>query len=47
MIEVAVPGERWEIELMLDGTIEIEKFLSNGEIFNEKELEALFRDLSD
>ncbi|TKI59180.1 hypothetical protein E8L90_29360 [Brevibacillus antibioticus] len=47
MIEVAVPGQRWEIEIMEDGTMEIEKFISNGEMYDEKELDVLFRDFSD
>ncbi|MED1802718.1 hypothetical protein [Brevibacillus porteri] len=47
MIEVAVPGQRWEIEMMEDGTIEIEKFISDGDIYDEKELDVLFRDFSD
>jgi len=32
MILVAVPGERWEIEYLEDGTIEVEIFRSNGEL---------------
>lgn len=38
MVYVAVPGERWEIEFMDDGSIEIEKFISdiNG-LYDEKE----------
>ncbi|MGG4443059.1 hypothetical protein [Brevibacillus fortis] len=47
MIEVAVPGQRWEIEMMEDGTIEIEKFISDGDMYDEKELDVLFRDFSD
>ncbi|MFS0553401.1 hypothetical protein [Brevibacillus sp. 179-C9.3 HS] len=47
MIEVAVPGQRWEIEIMEDGTMEIEKFLSDGNMYDEKELDVLFRDFSD
>ncbi|MEK5039144.1 hypothetical protein [Sporosarcina sp. FSL K6-3457] len=48
MVEVAVPGERWEIEFMDDGSIEIEKFISNGGVmYDEEELETLFRDFSD
>ena len=35
MVAVAVPGERWEIEFLNDGSIEIEKFISNGEIQGE------------
>ncbi len=46
MIEVAVPGERWEIELVSYDNekfnIEIEKFKSNGEITSTSELDILF-----
>jgi hypothetical protein len=38
MITVAVPGERWEIEFLDDGSIEIERFISNGKIFGERAL---------
>ena len=44
LVEIAVPGQRWEVEFMSNGTIEIEKFLSNGIIYNEKEIDILFRD---
>ncbi|MEJ8545978.1 hypothetical protein [Brevibacillus borstelensis] len=47
MVEVAVPGQRWEIEFMEDGTVEIEKFRSDGQYYDGKELEVLFRDFSD
>lgn len=47
MIEVVVPGQRWEIEFMEDGTVEIEKFISNGEIYSDKQLEVLFAEFSD
>src|SRR4051812_34302925 len=30
MIVAAVPGERWEIEFLEDGEIEIERFTSSG-----------------
>jgi hypothetical protein len=30
MVTVAVPGERWEIEFMSDGTVEVERFESTG-----------------
>ena len=46
LVEVSVPGQRWEIEFLADGTIEIEKFISNGKIENESEMEILFRDFS-
>lgn len=47
LVEVSVPGQRWEIEFMTDGSIIIEKFISTGYIFNEKEINVLFRDFSD
>ena len=52
MVEVAVPGQRWEIELNTYGedckcVVEIEKFISNGTMYGEQELETLFRDFSD
>lgn len=47
-MEVAVPGQRWEVEFMNDNSIEIEKFISDdGDLYDEKELKMLFRDFSD
>jgi len=42
MVLVAVPGERWEIEFLSDGSIEIEKFISTGEISGAESLEEMF-----
>jgi hypothetical protein len=42
MIIVAVPGERWEIEFLSDGSVEVERFISNGEIYEEDILNGLF-----
>ncbi len=47
MVEVVVPGQRWEIEFMDDGDIEIEKFVSDGKCYDKEELEILFKDFSD
>ena len=47
LVEVTVPGQKWEIEFMEDGEIEIEKFLSDGQIFDKSELEVLFKNYSD
>jgi hypothetical protein len=47
MVEVVVPGQRWEMEFMEDGTVEIEKFISDGSYYDAKELLALFSDFSD
>jgi hypothetical protein len=41
-LQVAVPGERWEIELLESGEIEIEIFRSNGEIHGPETLDDLF-----
>lgn len=42
MVTMAVPGERWEVEFFSDGSVELEKFISNGEIGGENELSGLF-----
>jgi hypothetical protein len=45
MIEVDVPGERWEIEFVDYGDevhVEIERFRSNGVMYDEKVLDKLF-----
>lgn len=41
MVLVATPGERWEIEFLDDGSVEIEKFTSNGEIYGKDILNEL------
>jgi hypothetical protein len=30
MVTVAVPGQRWEVDFMSDGTVELERFESAG-----------------
>lgn len=47
MVLMAVPGERWEIEFRSDGSIEIEKFLSPGEIYDKESLGELFARYAD
>jgi hypothetical protein len=42
MISVVLPGQRWEIEFLLDGSVEIEKFVSDGHIYDETVLVELF-----
>ena len=39
---VAVPGERWEVEFMDDGSIEVERFRSSGKLGDEKSFDELF-----
>ena len=47
MVEVAVPGQRWEIEFLEDGTVDIEKFISDKDMYDANELETLFNEFSD
>ena len=42
MVIAVAPGERWEIEFLRDGSVEIEKFFSSGKIHGEKALGELF-----
>jgi hypothetical protein len=42
MVLVTVPGERWEIEFIDDGSVEVERFMSDGEIAGEEVLTELF-----
>lgn len=47
MVEVAVPGERWEIEFHEDGKVGVEVFAGKGIIQGPDLLEELFRRFSD
>ena len=41
MVEVAVPGERWEVEFLEDGSVEAERFRSDGTIHDATALDGL------
>lgn len=41
MVEVAVPGERWEVEFLADGEVDVEVFTSDGTIRDEATLAAM------
>jgi hypothetical protein len=41
MVEIAVPGERWEVEFMEDGSVEVEIFKSDGAIHDGSVLDEL------
>ena len=47
MVEVVVPGQRWEIEFLDDGTVGVEKFISDKDFYDESELNGLFREFRD
>ena len=42
MVEVAIPGQRWEVEFFPDGSIEVEEFITTGTIEDASVLDALF-----
>ncbi len=46
MVEVAVPGERWEVEFFEDGHVEVEIFESSGGMEGEKALRRLLENHS-
>jgi hypothetical protein len=47
MVEVSVPGERWEVEFHEDGEIGVEIFVTKGRIQDATLLEDLFSRFSD
>ena len=42
LVEVVVPGTHWEVEFSRSGDIEVERFVSNGEIADRSALLQLF-----
>lgn len=46
MVEVAVPGERWEVEFFADGEVAVEVFRSAG-MEGEEALARLWADHTD
>ena len=44
LIEMAIPGERWEIEIDIQNTVSIEKYVSDGLVYDESELRKLLDD---
>lgn len=47
MVEVTVPGERWEIEVLEDGSVEVEVFRSDGAMLGADAITDLFARFSD
>jgi hypothetical protein len=46
-IHIAVPGERWEVDFLDDGGVDVERFVSDGRIDDETALSELFAKFSD
>jgi hypothetical protein len=47
MVENCVPGERWEVEFLETGEVEVERFVSGGIISGAEALEDLFSRFSE
>lgn len=47
LVEIAVPGQRWEIEFFSDGSVQVEKFISEGIIRDVSALTELLDKFSD
>jgi len=47
MVQVAVPGERWEIEFFPDRGPDVEIFRSNGDILGSEQLPRLIADFGE
>ncbi len=47
MAQFALPGERWEVEFLAGGTVEVERFPSDGTIADEAALEEIWSRLDD
>lgn len=47
MVEIAVPGERWEVEFLDEGGVEAEVFRSNGEIHDASALAEIVQRFAD
>lgn len=47
MVLISVPGERWEVEFLDDGAVDIEIFKSDGKMLKESALNDLFTRFSD
>ena len=43
MVAIATPGQRWEVQFMTNGAIEVEKFVSDGETFRPDSVAALVK----
>lgn len=47
MFTVVVPGERWEVEFLVSGDVDVEVFTSGGIITDAAKLEELFERFTD
>jgi hypothetical protein len=46
MVDISLPGSRWEVEFMADGSVDIERYEAVAGVENDPRLlEALFADI--
>lgn len=45
MVTIATPGSRWEVEFMDGGTVQVERFRSDGTIWDERAIDELLAEL--
>ena len=46
-IKIAVPGEKWEVDIDREGEVQVEIFRSDGEIFDGTMIDDLFKKYTD
>ena len=44
-VAIATPGQRWEIQFMTNGQIEVEKFVSDGETYRPDSIGDLVKEI--
>ncbi len=47
LVDISVPSERWEVEFMRDGSVEVERFITTVSIEGRERLEELFERFTD
>ena len=45
IVEIATPGQRWEVQFMTNGAIEVEKFVSDGETYRPDSVASLVKEI--
>jgi hypothetical protein len=46
-VHIAVPGERWEVDFLEDGEVDVERFVSSGTIDDASAWDELFAKFAD
>ncbi|MEI6232275.1 MAG: hypothetical protein WCT04_04445 [Planctomycetota bacterium] len=46
-VRIVVPGQRWEVDFLDDGSVDVERFISNGELHGDEVFAELFNTFSE